>query len=147
MRKTVLALALSAGVVGAVTSAAQAQVFIQVPGLGVGVGNPFFFGGRDYCWYDDGWRGPGWYWCGYGYRSGFGWGGGEGWRGWSGHRYEHDWHPHGGGGPGHGGPGGNPGGFGGHPGGSGGHPGGSGGHPGHNVPWQQNNAAPPGGTR
>src|SRR3954452_15781995 len=36
----------------------------------------YVFGGRNYCWYDDGWNGPGWYWCGYRYRSGFGWGGG-----------------------------------------------------------------------
>src|SRR5436305_10116335 len=44
----------------------------------------FFYGGRDYCWYPDGWHGPGFYWCGYAYRSGFGWGGPMGWRGWRG---------------------------------------------------------------
>ena len=50
----------------------------------------FLFGGRQYCWYDDGWRGPGWYWCGYAQRSGFGWGGGFGWHGWrGGHRGGH----------------------------------------------------------
>ena len=81
----------------------------------------FIFGGRNYCWYDDGWQGPGYYWCGYAWRRGFGWGGGEGW---------HGWHRGGPGGrvvvrPGRPGPGGGrPGG--GHPGG--GHPGG--GHPG-----------------
>src|SRR3954468_5622329 len=42
----------------------------------------YFYGGRNYCWYDYGWNGPGWYWCGYAYRRGFGWGGGEGFRGW-----------------------------------------------------------------
>ena len=42
----------------------------------------FLFGGRNYCWYDDGWSGPGWYWCGYAFRQGLGWGGGEGFRGW-----------------------------------------------------------------
>jgi hypothetical protein len=42
----------------------------------------FIFGGQNYCWYDDGWRGPGWYWCGYANRSGLGWGGGVGWHGW-----------------------------------------------------------------
>jgi hypothetical protein len=42
----------------------------------------FRWGGYDYCWYDDGWRGPGWYWCGYAYRTGFGWGGPLGWNGW-----------------------------------------------------------------
>jgi hypothetical protein len=42
----------------------------------------FIYGGRNYCWYPDGWRGPGWYWCGYHLRRGFGWGGPVGWRGW-----------------------------------------------------------------
>jgi hypothetical protein len=36
----------------------------------------FIFGGRRYCWYDDGWQGSGWYWRGYRWRSGLGWGGG-----------------------------------------------------------------------
>jgi hypothetical protein len=40
--------------------------------------------GRRYCWYDDGWRGPGWYQCGYHLRRGFGWGGPMGWQGWRG---------------------------------------------------------------
>jgi hypothetical protein len=56
----------------------------------------FFFGGRRFCWYPGGWKGPGWYWCGYSWRHGFGWGGGMGWQGWR--------HP-GWGGPGWGGPG------------------------------------------
>jgi hypothetical protein len=47
----------------------------------------FRFSGRDYCWADDGWRGPGWYWCGYAYRPGFGWGGPVGWNNW---RFDHD---------------------------------------------------------
>jgi hypothetical protein len=42
----------------------------------------FIFGGRNYCWYDNGWQGPGWYWCGYALRTGFGFGGGAGWHGW-----------------------------------------------------------------
>jgi hypothetical protein len=46
----------------------------------------FFFDGRNYCWYDDGWHGPGFYWCGYSWRRGFGWGGGYGWHGWQGGR-------------------------------------------------------------
>jgi hypothetical protein len=76
----------------------------------------YFFGGRNYCFYPDGWHGPGWYWCGYAFRRGFGWGGGSGWNGW-------------GGGGGHRG-GGFRGGFhgGGHGGGHGGHGGGHGGH-------------------
>lgn len=51
----------------------------------------FGFGGREYCWYDECWRGPGWYWCGYGHRYGAGWGGGEGFQGWGERRYERDW--------------------------------------------------------
>ena len=42
----------------------------------------FIYGGRNYCWYDNGWRGPGYYWCGYAFRRGLGWGGGAGWHGW-----------------------------------------------------------------
>jgi hypothetical protein len=42
------------------------------------------WGGRHYCWYDGGWKGPGWYWCGYPWRTGYGWGGGWGWNGWRG---------------------------------------------------------------
>jgi hypothetical protein len=39
---------------------------------------------EDYCWYDDGWHGPGWYWCGYEGYEGYGWGGPYGWNGWGG---------------------------------------------------------------
>jgi hypothetical protein len=47
----------------------------------------FFYGDREYCWYDNGWHGPGFYWCGYALRRGYGWGGGYGWHGWhGGHR-------------------------------------------------------------
>lgn len=42
----------------------------------------FVFGGRRYCWYWDGWRGSGWYWCGYAFHRGLGWGGPRGWHGW-----------------------------------------------------------------
>jgi len=42
----------------------------------------FAWGGRNYCWYPLGWRGPGWYWCGFANRRGLGWGGGAGWHGW-----------------------------------------------------------------
>jgi hypothetical protein len=44
----------------------------------------YFYGGRRWCWYDDGWMGPGWYWCGRYLVPGIGWGGGLGWRGWGG---------------------------------------------------------------
>jgi hypothetical protein len=43
----------------------------------------FFYLGHNFCWYDGGWQGPGWYWCGYAWNNGYGWGGGDGWHGWS----------------------------------------------------------------
>lgn len=36
---------------------------------------------KRYCFYVDGWHGPGWYWCGYRHREGLGWGGERGWQG------------------------------------------------------------------
>lgn len=62
----------------------------------------FIFGGRNYCWYDNGWNGAGWYWCGYAYNYGAGWGGPYGWRGWHWHGgrapgYRPGWHAHPGG--------------------------------------------------
>jgi hypothetical protein len=61
----------------------------------------FSFDDEDYCWYDDGWNGPGWYWCGYESDQGAGWGGAYGWNGWGGghaiHRHGRRgagvWHP------------------------------------------------------
>jgi hypothetical protein len=38
--------------------------------------------GRHYCFYFQGWHGPGWYRCGFAHRRGFGWGGVYGWQGW-----------------------------------------------------------------
>jgi hypothetical protein len=38
--------------------------------------------GRRYCFYFDGWHGPGWYRCGFAWRQGLGWGGVYGWMGW-----------------------------------------------------------------
>jgi hypothetical protein len=58
----------------------------------------YIYGGRNYCFYLDGWHGPGWYWCGYSWRRGYGWGGGRGWRGWAWHGrgwnggYHRGWH-------------------------------------------------------
>jgi hypothetical protein len=39
--------------------------------------------GRNYCWSEAGWRGPGWYRCGFSFRRGKGWGGRDGWHGWT----------------------------------------------------------------
>lgn len=38
--------------------------------------------GHDYCFYFDGWNGPGWYRCGWAWRSGYGFGGFYGWNDW-----------------------------------------------------------------
>jgi Chaperone of endosialidase len=47
----------------------------------------YVWNGRNYCWYESGWKGPGWYVCSYGpWVSGLWWGGGHGW---------HNWHWHG----------------------------------------------------
>ena len=50
----------------------------------------YVFRGRQHCWYDDGWHGPGWYWCGYRLRHGLGWGGGRGWNRWERHEWRGD---------------------------------------------------------
>lgn len=85
---------LAAAVAAAALAAGAGQVSAQ-PAIGadplfqpaaIGV---YFFGGHRFCWYDNAWNGPGWYWCGYPWRRGIGWGGGWGWRGWVGG------HPHG----------------------------------------------------
>jgi hypothetical protein len=83
----------------------------------------YFWGGHNYCWDDDGWNGPGWYWCGYEGRRGYGWGGGYGWgagRGWRGGGHGGHGGHGGGGGMGGGGGGGMGGGGGGGMGGGGG---------------------------
>ena len=44
--------------------------------------------GHRYCFYFDGWHGPGWYRCGFAFRRGLGWGGVYGWNDWSYGPYE-----------------------------------------------------------
>jgi hypothetical protein len=44
--------------------------------------------GQRYCFYFDGWHGPGWYRCGFAFRRGLGWGGVYGWNDWSYAPYE-----------------------------------------------------------
>ena len=86
---------------------APAQALPVQPGIAVPTDvqqSQFIFGGRNYCFYPNGWNGPGFYWCGYAWRRGFGWGGGRGWHGWD-HRRPHMHggpgpRPHMGGGPG-----------------------------------------------
>ena len=44
----------------------------------------YVFEGDNYCWFDGGWRGPGWYVCDYGpWMTGSWWGGPAGWNGWA----------------------------------------------------------------
>jgi hypothetical protein len=57
---------------------------VDHPGDAVMQKTQYLYGGRNYCWYDGGWHGPGFYWCGYAWHRGYGWGGPLGWRGWSG---------------------------------------------------------------
>ena len=42
---------------------------------------PFFYGPHKYCWFDSGWNGAGWYYCGVNWRRDYGWGGNAGWLG------------------------------------------------------------------
>jgi hypothetical protein len=90
MRKFVLtltAIVLSASaLVGAADAAplgATSPLASAADQLNVVEKTQYVWGGRNYCWYPDGWRGPGWYWCGYRLRRGLGWGGGLGFRGWN----------------------------------------------------------------
>lgn len=94
-RKLRLTLAAGALVLGSALAGGSVQAAVIGPEV---IGTPtgvdaliqpvqFRYGDRDYCWYPDGWHGPGWYWCGYGARVGFGWGGPIGWNGW---RFDRD---------------------------------------------------------
>ena len=70
------------------TSADPAQAAIVAAPLGAAnLAAPaqyYAFDNEDYCWYEQGWRGPGWYICGDQWDNGFGWGGPFGWNGWGG---------------------------------------------------------------
>lgn len=52
----------------------------------------YVYEGRRYCFYFDGWHGPGWYRCGFAWRRGFGWGGVYGWNDWNYGPYERRFH-------------------------------------------------------
>ncbi len=81
-----LALAVAAGIALPLAGAAEAAIGAALPSTQILPVEraQFFFGGQNYCWYDSGWQGPGWYWCGYAWNNGQGWGGGDGWNGWHG---------------------------------------------------------------
>jgi hypothetical protein len=106
MRKPALMLAVAALLATPLAAAPASAAPVSPEALrgAVGFASPietvqYIYGGRNYCFYPDGWRGPGWYWCGYRLRRGYGWGGGYGWRGWSHggwHGGRHGGHRHGG---------------------------------------------------
>jgi Ricin-type beta-trefoil lectin domain len=55
----------------------------------------YWYSGHRFCWYDSGWQGPGWYWCGENFNQGTGWGGPIGWRWWHHHGHlPHRARPH-----------------------------------------------------
>jgi hypothetical protein len=82
---TSLALAIAAGFSLPLAGSAEAAMGGALPSTQVlPIENAqFFYLGHNFCWYDGGWQGPGWYWCGYAWNNGYGWGGGDGWHGWS----------------------------------------------------------------
>jgi hypothetical protein len=82
---TGLAVAIAAGFALPLAGSAEAAIGAALPStqiLPVETAQ-FFYLGHNFCWYDDGWQGPGWYWCDYAWNTGYGWGGGDGWRGWN----------------------------------------------------------------
>ena len=85
--KTLVAAASALGALSGLAEPAQAQyVYPGYPYVAVPAPvapYPYLYGGRRYCWYDAAWNGPGWYSCGFAWRSGYGWGGGYGWNGWA----------------------------------------------------------------
>jgi len=50
--------------------------------------------GHRYCFYFNGWHGPGWYRCGFAFHRGVGWGGVYGWNDWSYGPYERRYSGH-----------------------------------------------------
>jgi hypothetical protein len=86
MRKLIMGFAAAASLLasGAAANAAPLLVVgVDTPGAPVLEKTQYVYLGHDYCWYDGGWRGPGFYWCGYAWNRGWGWGGPAGWRGWA----------------------------------------------------------------
>jgi hypothetical protein len=85
LHQTGLALAIATGFALPLAGSAQAAMGGGLPSTQVLPVEQaqFFLLGHNFCWYDYGWQGPGWYWCNYAWRSGYGWGGGDGWHGWN----------------------------------------------------------------
>jgi hypothetical protein len=90
-----LGLAIAAGALLAATQA-NAGSFPVNSGL-IGAGSDlvdqvavrvYVHEGHRYCFYFNGWHGPGWYRCGFAFRRGLGWGGVYGWNDWNYGPYE-----------------------------------------------------------
>src|SRR5690349_17124987 len=89
MRKLSLILTATLAVIGVMIGGRSHAALIDPNGLRTAADElavvetvQFVWGGRRYCWYSTGWRGPGWYRCGFRWRRGLGWGGPSGWHGW-----------------------------------------------------------------
>ncbi|HVB90067.1 MAG TPA: hypothetical protein VND97_07690 [Beijerinckiaceae bacterium] len=87
MRKLMLATASALAMAGGLAVGSAQAAPVQNGLQGVQQNSPittvdYYFAGRRYCFYPSGWRGPGFYWCGYEWRRGYGWGGPFGWHGW-----------------------------------------------------------------
>jgi hypothetical protein len=89
MHKVTLALIAATALLGTAASGGNAQAaqmgtpnsFGWTKAVNDVVKVQFSWHGYRYCFYFDGWHGPGWYRCGYRLRRGHGWGGGPGWHG------------------------------------------------------------------
>lgn len=82
-----LAAATTIGSAGAAPLRATGALAPAADAVSVVADAQFVWGGYRYCWYDDGWRGAGWYRCGFSWRQGLGWGGPLGWHGWDRRRF------------------------------------------------------------
>jgi hypothetical protein len=87
-RALFLTAALSAGAMMSATAQAApvgpfGQLSVAADNLNLIEKAQYIYGGRRHCWYNNGWNGPGWYWCGYAGRAGYGWGGPRGWNSWA----------------------------------------------------------------
>jgi hypothetical protein len=89
MRLSNIALTVAVAIGSSLSIAGSANALIAAAGVSAASDRltvveqvQYRYGGHRHCWYDGGWHGPGWYWCGYASRHGYGWGGGEGYRGW-----------------------------------------------------------------
>ncbi len=89
-----LALAVAAGALLAATQANAASFPVNhISAMDVGLIDQvavrvYVHAGHRYCFYFNGWHGPGWYRCGFAFRRGYGWGGVYGWNDWSYGPYE-----------------------------------------------------------